>query len=117
MVTVPSGSSGQLSTRIERQDPLMAPIAKGQQIGTLHVQLGHGDAGRSCPFLPWKKCQKVASFAASGMPFACGFGDWLWILNSQALAPNFLDCYIYGLFGIFRRVSRLRFLKRFMFSR
>ena len=38
--TVPSGSSGQLSTRIERQDPLIAPIAKGQQIGTLHVQLG-----------------------------------------------------------------------------
>ena len=40
VVTVPSGSSGQLSTRIERQDPLIAPIAKGQQIGTLHVQLG-----------------------------------------------------------------------------
>ena len=33
----------------------------------------------NCPFLPWKKCQKVASFAAFGMPFACGFGDRLWV--------------------------------------
>lgn len=40
VVTVPSGSSGKLSTRIERQEPLMAPIAKGQQVGTLHVLLG-----------------------------------------------------------------------------
>ncbi|MBV2163007.1 MAG: D-alanyl-D-alanine carboxypeptidase [Comamonas sp.] len=40
VVTVPSGSSGKLVTRIERQDPLIAPVAKGQQVGTLHVMLG-----------------------------------------------------------------------------
>lgn len=40
VVTVPGGSSGKLSTRIERQEPLVAPIAKGQQVGTLHVLLG-----------------------------------------------------------------------------
>ena len=40
VVTVPAGSSGKLSTRIERQEPLVAPIAKGQQVGTLHVLLG-----------------------------------------------------------------------------
>ena len=40
VVTVPGGSSGKLSTRIERQEPLVAPITKGQQVGTLHVLLG-----------------------------------------------------------------------------
>lgn len=40
VVTVPSGSSGKLVTRIERQDPLIAPVVKGQQVGTLHVMLG-----------------------------------------------------------------------------
>ncbi|MFC4622125.1 D-alanyl-D-alanine carboxypeptidase family protein [Comamonas nitrativorans] len=40
VVTVPAGSSGKLVTRIERQDPLIAPVAKGQQVGTLHVMLG-----------------------------------------------------------------------------
>lgn len=40
VVTVPSGSSGKLVTRIERQEPLVAPVAKGQQVGTLHVLLG-----------------------------------------------------------------------------
>ncbi len=40
VVTVPSGSSGKLVTRIERQDPLIAPVVKGQQVGTLHAMLG-----------------------------------------------------------------------------
>ena len=40
VVTVPAGSSGKLVTRIERQDPLIAPVVKGQQVGTLHVMLG-----------------------------------------------------------------------------
>ena len=37
MVTVPSGSSGKVSTQVVRTDPLMAPITKGQQVGTLKV--------------------------------------------------------------------------------
>lgn len=40
VVTVPAGSSGKLVTRIERQDPLIAPIAVGQQVGNLQVLLG-----------------------------------------------------------------------------
>ena len=40
IVTVPSGSAGKLTTRVVRQDPLVAPISKGQQVGTLQVQLG-----------------------------------------------------------------------------
>lgn len=37
VVTVPAGSSGKVSTQVVRTDPLMAPIAKGQQVGTLKV--------------------------------------------------------------------------------
>ncbi len=40
VVTVPSGSAGKISTQIVRQDPLVAPLAKGQSIGTLKVSLG-----------------------------------------------------------------------------
>lgn len=39
VVTVPSGSAGKLSTTVVRQDPLVAPFTKGQQIGTLKVML------------------------------------------------------------------------------
>ena len=40
VVTVPSGSAGKISTQIVRQDPLVAPLTKGQSIGTLKVSLG-----------------------------------------------------------------------------
>lgn len=40
VVTVPSGSAGKLSTEIVRQDPLVAPFTKGQQVGMLKVKLG-----------------------------------------------------------------------------
>ena len=37
VVTVPSGSAGKVTTQLVRTDPLMAPITKGQQVGTLKV--------------------------------------------------------------------------------
>ncbi|SDP91091.1 penicillin-binding protein 6. Serine peptidase. MEROPS family S11 [Paracidovorax cattleyae] len=40
VVTVPSGSAGKIATQIVRQDPLVAPLTKGQSIGTLKVSLG-----------------------------------------------------------------------------
>lgn len=40
VVSVPAGSSGKVSTQIVRQEPLLAPIAQGQQVGTLKVLLG-----------------------------------------------------------------------------
>lgn len=39
VVTVPAGSKGRISTRMVRHEPLVAPIAKGQQVGTLQVLL------------------------------------------------------------------------------
>ena len=40
VVAVPSGSTGKISTQIVRPDPLVAPFAKGQAVGTLKVALG-----------------------------------------------------------------------------
>ncbi len=40
------GQQWPTSTRIERQDPLIAPIAKGQQIGDFACATGNGDAAQ-----------------------------------------------------------------------
>lgn len=40
VVAVPAGSAGKIKTQVARPDPLVAPFAKGQQVGTLKVSLG-----------------------------------------------------------------------------
>ena len=40
VVSVPSGSAGQITTHISHPDPLIAPFTKGQPIGALKVMLG-----------------------------------------------------------------------------
>lgn len=40
VVTVPAGSAGKVTTQLVRTDPLMAPVAKGQPVGTLKVLVG-----------------------------------------------------------------------------
>ncbi len=40
VVAVPAGHSGKISTQVSHQDPLMAPLTKGQAVGTLKVLLG-----------------------------------------------------------------------------
>lgn len=40
VVSVPTGSGGKLSTEVVRQDPLIAPITKGQSMGVLKVKMG-----------------------------------------------------------------------------
>ena len=37
LVTVPKGESGKLKAELVSQQPLIAPLAKGQQVGTLRV--------------------------------------------------------------------------------
>jgi D-alanyl-D-alanine carboxypeptidase (penicillin-binding protein 5/6) len=37
IVAVPAGTGGKLTTKVVRTDPLIAPLAKGQQIATLQV--------------------------------------------------------------------------------
>ena len=40
LVSVPAGSAAKLKTQLARPDPLLAPLTKGQSVGTLKVMLG-----------------------------------------------------------------------------
>jgi serine-type D-Ala-D-Ala carboxypeptidase (penicillin-binding protein 5/6) len=40
IVTVPAGSASKLKTEVARNEPLVAPFTKGQQVGTLKVMAG-----------------------------------------------------------------------------
>ncbi len=40
VVAVPTGSGAKLKTQVVRTDPLIAPVTKGQQLGTLKVLAG-----------------------------------------------------------------------------
>jgi D-alanyl-D-alanine carboxypeptidase (penicillin-binding protein 5/6) len=40
VVAVPAGTAGKLKTQVVRADPLVAPFAKGQQLGVLKVTSG-----------------------------------------------------------------------------
>lgn len=40
VVAVPAGSAAQIKTQVVRPDPLVAPVAKGQTLGTLKVMRG-----------------------------------------------------------------------------
>jgi serine-type D-Ala-D-Ala carboxypeptidase (penicillin-binding protein 5/6) len=40
VIAVPAGSASKIKTQVQRPDPLMAPLAKGQPIGSLKVSIG-----------------------------------------------------------------------------
>jgi len=50
-VSVPKGDAAKLQTKVERTDPLIAPLAKGQRVGTLKVMLASGAAVTEVPLL------------------------------------------------------------------
>jgi serine-type D-Ala-D-Ala carboxypeptidase (penicillin-binding protein 5/6) len=41
-VSLPKGEGGKLATKVERTDPLVAPLAKGQRVGTIKVATAAG---------------------------------------------------------------------------
>ncbi len=41
-VTMPKGEGGKLQTKLERADPLIAPLVKGQRVGTIKVSTAAG---------------------------------------------------------------------------
>ncbi len=40
IVTVPRGTGGSLKTELQRTDPLIAPLTKGQRVGTIKIKAG-----------------------------------------------------------------------------
>ncbi len=49
VVTVPAGEGANLRTEIVRPEPLVAPLARGQALGTLKVSTGNGQAVAEVP--------------------------------------------------------------------
>jgi D-alanyl-D-alanine carboxypeptidase (penicillin-binding protein 5/6) len=50
-VAVPRGEGGKLQTKVERTDPLVAPLTKGQRVGTLKVTTTAGVAVAEVPLV------------------------------------------------------------------
>lgn len=50
-VAVPRGEGGKLQTKVERTDPLVAPLTKGQRVGTLKVTTTGGVAVAEVPLV------------------------------------------------------------------
>ena len=50
-VSVPKGTGANLQTKIERTDPLIAPLAKGQRVGTVKVSTAAGAAVLEVPLV------------------------------------------------------------------
>ena len=61
-VTVPKGEGGKLQTRIERTDPLVAPLAKGQRVGTLKVSTAAGTAVLDVPLVALDGVEQAGIF-------------------------------------------------------
>jgi D-alanyl-D-alanine carboxypeptidase (penicillin-binding protein 5/6) len=40
VLSVPAGTSARIRTQVSRPDPLLAPLARGQQVGSLRVSSG-----------------------------------------------------------------------------
>lgn len=59
-VTVPRGEGGKLTTVIERTDPLVAPLAKGQRVGTLKVSTQAGVPLAAVPLVVQEPVEQAA---------------------------------------------------------
>ena len=50
-VTIPKGDGAKLKTRIERNEPLLAPLSQGQRVGTIKVTTPSGEAVADVPLV------------------------------------------------------------------
>ena len=50
-ITVPKGEGGKLQTKIERTEPLVAPLEKGQRVGTIKVSTASGTSVADVPLV------------------------------------------------------------------
>jgi D-alanyl-D-alanine carboxypeptidase (penicillin-binding protein 5/6) len=61
-VTVPRGEGPKLQTKIERTDPLVAPLEKGQKVGTLKVTTSTGQAVTELPLVVLEPVEQAGLF-------------------------------------------------------
>jgi serine-type D-Ala-D-Ala carboxypeptidase (penicillin-binding protein 5/6) len=61
-VSVPKGEGGKLQTKVERTDPLVAPLAKGQRVGTIKVSTAAGVAVLDVPLVVLEPVEQAGIF-------------------------------------------------------
>ena len=61
-VTVPRGEGDKLKTTIERTDPLVAPLTKGQRVGTLKVATASGAPVAEVPLVVMDEIEQAGIF-------------------------------------------------------
>ena len=61
-VSVPRGEAAKLQTRIERTDPLVAPLAQGQRVGTLKVSTAAGAPVTQVPLVVLEGVEQAGIF-------------------------------------------------------
>ncbi len=61
-VTMPKGEGGTLQTKIERTDPLVAPLGKGQRVGTIKVTTAAGTAVTEVPLVVLEPVEAAGIF-------------------------------------------------------
>ena len=61
-VSVPKGEGGKLQTKVERTDPLVAPLAKGQRVGTIKVSTAAGAPVLDVPLVVLEPIEQAGIF-------------------------------------------------------
>ena len=61
-VSVPKGEGGKLQTKVERIDPLVAPLAKGQRVGTIKVATAAGTPVIEVPLIVMEGVEQAGIF-------------------------------------------------------
>jgi len=61
-VSVPRGEGAKLQTKVERSDPLVAPLAKGQRVGRILVSSGAGTAIADVPLVVMEPVEQSGIF-------------------------------------------------------
>ena len=61
-VSVPRGEGGSLQTKVERADPLIAPLAKGQRVGSVKVTTAAGQTVHEAPLVVLAAVEQAGFF-------------------------------------------------------
>ncbi|HYW58258.1 MAG TPA: D-alanyl-D-alanine carboxypeptidase family protein [Polaromonas sp.] len=62
VVAVAAGSAAKVKTQLARPDPLVAPLSKGQSVGSLKVDLGGGQAVMDVPLVALEAVEEAGIF-------------------------------------------------------
>ncbi|MDQ6684250.1 MAG: D-alanyl-D-alanine carboxypeptidase [Pseudomonadota bacterium] len=62
LVSVPKGEAATLQTKVERSDPLVAPLAKGQRVGTIKVTTAAGVSVLEAPLVVLEAVEQAGIF-------------------------------------------------------